>query len=187
MTAPASTDFAALTGTYSIDPAHSRFGFVARHAMVSKVRGSFNDFEGSVVIDGDNPNQSSVTLTLQAASVDTRNETRDGHLRTNDFLEVETYPQITFTSTSISHEGGTDFAVTGDLTIKDVTKTVTIPLEFNGAATDPYGNKRIGFEGTLPIVRSEYNVSFSAPLEGGGLLVSDKITLEFEIEAIKNA
>jgi polyisoprenoid-binding protein YceI len=187
MTATTSTDFSTLTGTYTVDTAHSRFGFVARHAMVTKVRGSFNEFEGSATIDGDNPANSSVTISLDVASVDTRNAQRDGHLRTNDFLDVENYPKITFTSTSITHDGGDDFQVTGDLTVKDVTKSITIPLEFQGSATDPFGNQRIGFEGSTQIQRSDYGVTYNAALETGGVLVSDKITLEFEISAIKSA
>jgi polyisoprenoid-binding protein YceI len=179
------TDFQTLTGTYNIDAAHSRFGFVARHAMVTKVRGAFNEFDGSAVIDGVDPTKSSVNVTLQVASVDTRNEQRDGHLRNNDFLDVENYPVITFKSTSISHEGGNDFAVTGDLTIKDVTKSVTIPLEFQGAAKDPFGNDRIGLEGSVVINRKDWGVSWNAALETGGVLVSEKVTLEFEISAIK--
>jgi polyisoprenoid-binding protein YceI len=187
MTAPSTTtDFATLTVTYTFDPAHSRVGFVARHAMVTKVRGAFNEFEGTAVIDGANPANSSATVTVQVASVDTRNAQRDGHLRTNDFLDVENYPTITFKSTAIAHVGGNDFEVTGDLTIKDVTKTITIPLEFQGAAVDPFGNQRIGFEGSTTIVRSEYGVTYNAALETGGVLVSDKITLEFEISAIKS-
>lgn len=181
------TDFASLTGTYTFDVAHSRIGFVARHAMVTKVRGSFNEFEGSAVIDGTDPSKSSATVTLQVASIDTRNEQRDGHLRTNDFLDAEKYPQITFVSTGIAHSGGNDFEVTGNLTIKDVTKSVTIPLEYQGSATDPYGNHRVGFEGSTDILRSEYGVAFNAVLETGGVLVSDKIVLEFEISAIKSA
>jgi polyisoprenoid-binding protein YceI len=181
------TDFTALTGTYTLDVAHSRLGFVARHAMVTKVRGAFNEFEGTAVIDGTDPSKSSVNITINVDSVDTRNAQRDGHLRTNDFLDIEKFPQITFKSTAIEHDGGHDFNVTGDLTIKDVTKSVTIPLEYQGAAKDPYGNQRIGFEGTLPIVRSEYGINFNAALETGGVLVSDKITLEFEISAIKTA
>jgi polyisoprenoid-binding protein YceI len=183
----ATTTFAPLTGTYTFDPAHTRFGFVARHAMVTKVRGAFNEFEGSAVIDGDDPSKSSVQVTLKVASVDTRNAQRDGHLRTNDFLDVENYPEITFKSTSISHVGGNDFEVIGDLTIKDVTKSVSIPAEFQGSAIDPFGNERIGFEGSTQIVRSEFGVTYNAALETGGVLVSDKITLEFEVSAIKNA
>ena len=148
MTLPPRTDFTALTGTYAIDPAHSRFGFVARHAMVTKVRGQFNDFEGTFTLDGADPAKSSATVTLQVASVDTRNEQRDGHLRTNDFFDAEQLPDHHLHLPAVSHEGGNDFTVTGDLTIKGVTKSITIPLEFQGSATDPFGNERIGFEGS---------------------------------------
>ena len=182
-----STDFTALTGTYTLDPSHSRIGFVARHAMVTKVRGAFNEAEGTATLDGADPSKSSTTITLQVASIDTRNEQRDGHLRTNDFLDAEAFPTITFTSTSVAHEGGMDFEVTGDLTIKNVTKSITIPLEYQGTAKDPYGNDRIGFEGSVAINRSDYGVTYNAALETGGVLVSDKITLEFELSLIKNA
>jgi polyisoprenoid-binding protein YceI len=185
MTATA-TDFRELTGNYTVDAAHSRFGFVARHAMVTKVRGAFNEFDGKAVIDGDRPQNSSVNVTLQVASVDTRNAQRDGHLRTNDFLDADNYPTITFNSTSITHEGATEFVVTGDLTIKDVTKSISIPLEFQGAAKDPFGNDRIGFEGSVVINRKDWGVSWNAALETGGVLVSEKVTLEFEISAIKS-
>lgn len=185
MTSTTTTDFGALTGTYAIDPVHSQIGFTARHAMVTKVRGTFDEFEGTITIDGNDPSKSSAAVTVQVASVNTRNEQRDAHLRTNDFLDLENFPTITFTSTAISHEGGDDFRVTGDLTIKDVTKSVTIPLEFQGSAKDPFGNTRVGFEGSLPINRSDYGVTFNAALETGGVLVSEKITLEFEISAVK--
>ena len=181
------TEFGALTGTYTFDTAHSRVGFVARHAMVTKVRGAFNEFTGQAVVDGDDPAKSSADVTIEVASIDTRNAQRDEHLRTNDFLDVATYPQITFSSTSIAHVGGNDFEVTGDLTIKDVTKSVTIPLEFQGAATDPFGNQRVGFEGGVTINRKDWGVNWNAALETGGVLVSEKITLEFEISAIKSA
>ncbi|HKC27151.1 MAG TPA: YceI family protein [Jatrophihabitans sp.] len=180
------TDFNTLTGTYTVDPSHSRFGFVARHAMVTKVRGSFDEFEGSAVIDGANPANSSVTVTLQVPSINTRNEQRDAHLRTNDFLDAENHPVVTFKSTSIAHEGGDDFVVTGDLTIKGVTKSIEFPLEFQGAATDPFGNNRIGLEGSVVINRKDWGVNWNAALETGGVLVSDKITLEFEISAVRN-
>jgi len=181
------TDFTTLTGTYTIDTAHSRIGFVARHAMVTKVRGAFNDFEGTAVIDGAQPENSSANVTLQVASIDTRNEQRDGHLRTNEFLDAETYPTITFASTGIAHEGGNDFVVTGDLTIKGITKSISFPLEFQGIVKDPWGNDRVGFEGGVVINRKDWGVSWNAALETGGVLVSDKITLEFEISAIKSA
>jgi len=182
--APALTE---LTGTYTLDPAHTRIGFVARHAMVTKVRGAFNEFTGTAVLDGANPGNSTVQVTIQAASIDTRNAQRDGHLRSNDFLAMDEYPQITFTSTGARQVDETTFEVTGDLTIKGVTNTITIPFEFEGAATDPFGNQRVGFEGSVTINRRDYGVTWNAALEGGGVLVSDKVTLEFEISAIKNA
>ncbi|HEV7206867.1 MAG TPA: YceI family protein [Jatrophihabitans sp.] len=187
MTTTTSTEFSTLTGTYTLDPSHSRVGFVARHAMVTKVRGSFNEFDGTATIDGANPSNSAVQVTIQVASIDTRNQQRDDHLRTNDFLDAEKYPTITFASTSISHDGGNDFEVTGDLTIRGVTKSVTLPLEFQGSATDPFGNARVGFEGSLVINRKDWGVTWNAALEAGGVLVSEKITLEFEISAIKSA
>jgi polyisoprenoid-binding protein YceI len=176
-----------LSGTYVLDPAHTRVGFVARHAMVTKVRGQFNEFEGTAVVDGTDLTRSTVQLTIQAASIDTRNEQRDGHLRSNDFLAMEEYPQITFVSTAVETTGPTSFDVTGDLTIKGVTNSVTIPFEFEGAATDPFGNQRVGFEGSVVINRKDYGVTWNAALETGGVLVSEKITLEFEVSAIKAA
>jgi len=176
-----------LSGTYVLDPAHTRVGFVARHAMVTKVRGQFDDFDGTAVIDGADFTKSSVSLTIQVASIDTRNEQRDGHLRSNDFLSMEEYPQITFVSTAVSQTGPTSFEVTGDLTIKGVTNSITIPFEFEGAATDPFGNERVGFDGSVAINRRDYGVTWNATLETGGVLVSEKITLEFEVSAIKQA
>ena len=176
-----------LSGTYVLDPAHTRVGFVARHAMVTKVRGQFNEFEGTALVDGTDLTRSTVQLTIHAASIDTRNEQRDGHLRSNDFLAMEEYPQITFVSTAVETTGPTSFDVTGDLTIKGVTNSVTIPFEFEGAATDPFGNQRVGFEGSVVINRKDYGVTWNAALETGGVLVSEKITLEFEVSAIKAA
>jgi polyisoprenoid-binding protein YceI len=181
------TDFSTLTGTYAIDASHSRFGFVARHAMVTKVRGSFNEFEGTATINGTNPSESSVQVSITVDSIDTRNKQRDDHIRTNDFLDVANHPKITFASTSIEHDGGDDFQVTGDLTIRGVTKSITIPLEFQGSASDPFGNERIGFEGSVVINRKDWGVNWNAALEAGGVLVSEKVTLEFEISAVKSA
>jgi polyisoprenoid-binding protein YceI len=178
---------AGLSGTYVLDPAHTRIGFVARHAMVTKVRGQFNEFEGSGVVDASDFTKSTVTVTIQAASIDTRNEQRDAHLRSNDFLAMEEYPQITFSSTGIQQTGPTSVDLTGDLTVRGVTNTVTIPFEFEGAATDPFGNLRVGFEGSVVINRKDYGVTWNVALETGGVLVSDKITLEFEVSAIKTA
>jgi polyisoprenoid-binding protein YceI len=183
-TAPA---LAELTGTYTLDPAHTRIGFVARHAMVTKVRGAFNEFEGTATIDGTNPAVSHVQVAINAASIDTRNAQRDEHLRSNDFLAMAEYPQITFTSTSVSQTGDDTFEVTGDLTIKGVTNTITVPFEFEGAAKDPFGNERIGFEGSVTINRKDYGITWNAALETGGVLVSEKVTLEFEISAIKTS
>ena len=181
------TTLADLSGTYTLDSAHTRIGFVARHAMVTKVRGQFNEFEGSGVVDATDFTKSTVTVTIQAASIDTRNEQRDAHLRSNDFLAMEEYPQITFTSTGIQQTGPTSVDLTGDLTVRGVTNTVTIPFEFEGAATDPFGNLRVGFEGSVVINRKDFGVTWNVALETGGVLVSDKITLEFEVSAIKTA
>jgi len=183
-TAPA---LAELTGTYTLDPAHTRIGFVARHAMVTKVRGAFNEFEGTATLDGTDPANSGVQVTISAASIDTRNAQRDEHLRGNDFLAMAEYPQITFSSTGVRQAGDATFEVTGDLTIKGVTNSITVPFEFEGAAKDPFGNQRVGFEGSVTINRKDYGITWNAALETGGVLVSDKVTLEFEISAIKNA
>jgi polyisoprenoid-binding protein YceI len=185
MTSATATTLADLSGTYVLDPAHTRVGFVARHAMVTKVRGQFTEFEGSAVIAAGDFSGSTVELTIQAASIDTRNDQRDGHLRSNDFLAMEEYPQITFVSTAVAETGPTSFEVTGDLTIKGVTNSITIPFDYEGAATDPFGNQRVGFEGSVVINRKDYGVTWNATLETGGVLVSEKITLEFEISAIK--
>ncbi len=173
------------TGTYAIDPSHSRIGFVARHAMVTKVRGSFNEFEGTGFFDADHPENSHLELVIQAASIDTRNADRDGHLRSNDFFDMEQYPQITFRSTSVEQTSDSEYRVTGDLTIKGVTKPVTVDFDYTGAAVDPFGNHRLGLEGTTTINRKDWGVSWNAPLEAGGVLVSEKVTLEFEVSAIR--
>lgn len=183
------TDNAALsdiTGDYTVDPAHSRLGFVARHAVVTKVRGQFGDWSADAHIDTANPAASSVTVTINAGSVSTGNADRDGHLSSPDFFDVATYPEWKFVSTDVSRDG-TDWAVTGDLTIKDVTKPVTINFEENGSAKDPYGNIRVGFEGDVTVNRKDWGLTWNAALETGGVLVSEKIKLEFDISAIKNA
>jgi polyisoprenoid-binding protein YceI len=179
------TAVADLSGHYTVDPAHSRLGFVARHAMVTKVRGSFMDFAGSFDIDAPDWSASKAQTTIQVASVDTGNEQRDSHLRANDFFDAPNYPQITFTSTRVEQIAEDTFAVTGDLTIKGTTRPVTIELVYAGSAVDPFGNSRIGFEGTTTINRKDFGVHFNATLDTGGALVSDKITLELDISAIK--
>ena len=155
--------------------------------MITKVRGQFNEFEGSAVVDADDFTKSTAQLTIQAASIDTHNEQRDGHLRSNDFLALEEYPQITFVSTGVRQTGETGLELTGDLSISGVTNSITVPFEFEGAATDPFGNLRVGFEGSVVINRKDYGVSWNAALEAGGVLVSEKVTLEFEVSAIKSA
>jgi len=187
MTVTADSALAQLTGDYAIDPSHSRIGFVARHAMVTKVRGSFNEFEGTAHLDGANPAASTARVVIQAASIDTRNEQRDAHLRSNDFLSLDEFPEVTFVSTSARQVAADAFELTGDLTIKGVTKSVTIPFSYEGSAQDPFGNTRVGFEGSVVINRKDYGVTWNAALETGGVLVSDKITLEFEVSAIKTA
>ncbi|MCF2530829.1 YceI family protein [Yinghuangia soli] len=176
-----------LTGSYTIDPAHTRIGFSARHAMITKVRGAFNDFTGTAYLDGDDPTKSSASVTIQAVSIDTRNEQRDGHLRTNDFLDAPNFPEITFSSTGVERLGDTTYRLIGDLTIKGVPRPISVDFEFEGAARDPYGNVRVGFEGSVVISRKEYGMTWNATLETGGVLVSDKVTLEIEVSAVKDA
>ena len=175
------------TGTYAIDASHSRIGFVARHAMVTKVRGSFNEFTGTGYFDAENPTGSHVELTIQAASIDTRNADRDAHLRSNDFFDMENHPEIRFVSTSVEQTGDATYRVAGDLTIKGVSRPVAVDFEFAGAAVDPFGNHRIGFEGSTTVNRKDWGVNWNAALEAGGVLVSEKVTLEFEVSAIRNA
>lgn len=181
----ASTTFGDLSGHYDLDAAHSRLGFVARHVMVTKVRGSFHEFAGSFDLDTSNWAASTAQVTIQVASIDTGNEQRDGHLRTNDFFDAPNHPQITFTSTQVKQTAEDTFAVTGDLTIKGTTRPVTVDFVYTGSAVDPYGNSRVGFEGSSTIDRTDFGITFNAPLDSGGVLVSDKITLEFDISAIK--
>ena len=171
-------------GTFVIDPTHSEIGFTARHAMVTKVRGSFTEFSGTASSE-ENLNNAQINVEIDVNSVDTRNADRDGHLKTGDFFEVEKFPKITFSSTEVTAKDDETLAVTGDLTIKDVTKSVTIDFEFNGEAVDPFGNTRVGFEGQTTINRKDFGLNFNAALETGGVLVSEKIVLNFDISAIK--
>lgn len=185
--APAGPDLSALTGDYTIDPSHTTIGFVARHAMVTNVKGAFLDFSGTLHLDGTDPSASTASLDVRMDSIDTGNADRDGHLKSADFFRTEEFPAMTFRSTKAEALGGDDYAVTGDLTILGTTRPVTITLEFNGAAKDPFGNERVGFEGKAEILRSEWGLTWNAALETGGVLVSDKIKLNFDISAIKNA
>ena len=176
-----------LTGDYTLDVTHSRIGFVARHAMVTKVRGAFQEFVGTAHLDGADPTKSSAALTIQVASITTGNGQRDEHLRTNDFFDAPTHPEIAFTSTRVEVTGEDSFRMHGDLTIKGITKPVAIDFELTGTAKDPFGNTRVGFDGKAVIKRTDWGVNWNAALETGGVLVSEKITLEFDVSAIKNA
>jgi polyisoprenoid-binding protein YceI len=171
-----------VTGTWVVDPAHSEVGFTVRHLMVSKVRGSFKVFEGTITI-ADNPLDSKVEAGIDASSVDTRDETRDNHLRSSDFFEVEKHPKITFVSTAV-RPAGSDYVVTGDLTIHGVTHSVDLELEFNGVHPDPWGGTRAGFSATTEISRADYGIEFNIRLETGGVVVGDKIKIGIEIEAV---
>ncbi|GAB3059827.1 YceI family protein [Intrasporangium mesophilum] len=172
-----------ISGDYTIDQSHSRIGFSARHAMVTKVRGHFDEFEGTAHVDTANPANSSVSVSINAASVTTGNEQRDGHLKTPDFFDIANYSTITFVSTNVERDGS-EWAITGDLTINGVTKSVTVPFEETGSAKDPFGNTRVGFEGGITIDRTEWNLKFNASLETGGVLVSEKVKLELDVSAI---
>ena len=174
-----------LTGDYSIDVAHTRIGFTARHAMVTSVRGSFQDFEGSAHLDATDPTKSSAKLAIKVASITTGQEQRDAHLRSPDFFDVETYPEITFVSTSAEQLDDDTYRLSGDLTVKDVTRPVSIDFTFNGTAKDPYGNLRAGFEGQASLNRKEWGLTWNTALETGGFLVSDKVKLEFDVSAVK--
>ncbi|GAA4816141.1 YceI family protein [Nocardioides caeni] len=181
-----STALTDITGDYTLDVSHSRLGFVARHAVVTKVRGQFADWNATAHIDTANPAASSVTLSINPASVSTGSADRDGHLQSADFFDVAQFPEWTFVSTEVSRDGD-EWSVTGDLTIKGITKPVTIEFEENGSAKDPFGNVRVGFEGDVTVNRKDWGLTWNAALETGGVLVSEKIKLEFDISAIKNA
>ncbi|MFK8912762.1 YceI family protein, partial [Streptomyces sp. YS-3] len=184
--APVDPALAALTGTYTIDPAHSSIGFTVRHAMVTNVRGSFAEHEGTLTLDGTDPASSAAVIDVTIASVDTGIADRDAHLRSADFFDAEQFPLMTFRSTEAQQLGGDKYRIVGDLTIKDVTRPLAIDLEFNGSATDPYGNQRVGFEGSADILRSDWGLTWNAALETGGVVVSDKVKLTFDISAIKS-
>lgn len=175
-----------LTGEYTIDPSHSRLGFVARHAMVTKVRGAFRDFEGTLHIDAEDPTRSKAKVTIQVASIDTGNPDRDAHLRSNDFFAMDDHPTITFESTAVEKSGDT-YRLSGDLTIRGVTRPVSIDLDFTGVVHDPWGNLRLGFEGSVTINRRDWGLSWNAALDAGGVLISEKVTLELDISAVRSA
>jgi polyisoprenoid-binding protein YceI len=185
--APAGADLSHLTGDYTIDPAHSRIGFTVRHAMVTNVRGEFNEYEGKLHLDGADPSKSTAELVVKVASINTNQAQRDEHLRTGDFFAAETYPEITFRSTSAEQVDEDTYRLHGDLTIKDVTRPVALDLEFTGAATDPYGAERAGFEGGTTVDRTDWGLTYNAALETGGVLIGEKVKLILDISAVKAA
>ena len=175
-----------VTGTWTIDPVHSEVSFVVRHMMVSKVRGRFDKFEGTIETASD-PLQSTVTATVDLSSVNTGNETRDNHIRSEDFFHIEKHPTMTFRSTGIRPEGE-NFLLDGELSLRGVTRPVTFFLEVNGFGPDPYGGTRTGFSATTEINRNEWNVSYNGPIPGAssGMVLSDRVTINLEIEAVLN-
>jgi len=174
---------ATATRTFSVDKAHSETAFQVRH-LVTRVRGRFNDFEGTIEVDEENPAGSSVEVTIQAASVDTSQPDRDAHLRSADFFSVEQFPTLSFKSTGVAARGSDTYQVTGDLTIHGVTRQVVVPVTFLGFAKDPWGNLRAGFEAELTINRKDYGLTWNAALETGGFLVGDEVKISLSVQAI---
>lgn len=172
-------------GTYTIDPAHSKIEAVARHLMVTKVRGHFADYQGTVIVDED-PTRSSVELTMQAVSITTGVEDRDAHLRSPDFLDVENHPTVTFRSTSIK-EAGNSWVLSGDLTIIGKTNPVSLDLQFLGVINDPWGNAKSAFSASGEFNRHDFGLSWNVPLDGGGVLVSETFKLEIEAQLVAQA
>ena len=170
-------------GTYGIDPSHTHAGFAVRHFGLAKVRGQFNEVSGEVVI-ADDPTQSSVSATIAAASFDSRDENRDAHVRSADFLDVEVHPTITFSSTEV-RPAGEAWVVAGDLTIKGVTRQVELTTDFEGAITDPYDMSRIAFSASTEIDRTDYGLDFDARVETGGLVVGKQVRITLEVQAVR--
>ena len=173
-----------LPGTFSLDPSHTHVGFSVRHMMVSKVRGQFAAVTGTVVI-GDDPLASSVEVDVELASIDTRDEARDQHLRSADFLDAESHPTMTYRSTGVSAVGKGRFTVRGDLTVKGVTQPVELEVTYEGTARDPWGNERIGVSATGELDREAFGLTWNQSLETGGVLVGKTVRLEVEAEAIR--
>jgi polyisoprenoid-binding protein YceI len=172
-------------GTWTIDPVHSEVGFTVRHMMVSKVRGRFTAFSGEIVTGAD-PLESSVSAEIALHSIVTGQEQRDAHIRSADFFDVENHPTMTYRSTGL-RQGGDGYIVDGQLTLRGVTKDIPLALELNGFGPDPYGGTRAGFTATAEISRGDFGVSYNAAIEGGGVVVSDKVTIQLEIEAVLKA
>ncbi|MEV5548775.1 YceI family protein [Streptomyces sp. NPDC052309] len=176
----------ALTGRWTIDRPHSRIGFSVRHAMVTTVRGAFADYDSTLYFDGARPSESRADLVIRVASVDTGVEQRDAHLIGPDFFDVRRYPEMVFRSTSTVHEGGESFRMSGDLTIRDVTRPVDLQLDYLGSVVDPFGFERAGFDGTTTIDRTEWGLVYNQRLKAGGSMVSEKVRLQFDISAVRS-
>jgi polyisoprenoid-binding protein YceI len=174
-----------LTGDYQVDPAHSRLGFAAKHAMVASVRGQFKAYSGEVHLDEENPENSWAKVEIDVASVDTGNADRDAHLRTPDFFDIEKFPTITFASTKVANVEDDVFTLIGDLTINGKTNPVAVEFELTGTSNDPWGNFRAGFEGRATVNRRDWGLAWNLALDKGGVLVSEKVKLEFDIAAVK--
>ncbi|PZS13212.1 MAG: hypothetical protein DLM57_17265 [Pseudonocardiales bacterium] len=170
------------TGTWQIDPVHSEVSFSVRHMMVSKVRGHFTEFEATIVT-AEVPTDSSVTASIKLDSISTRNEQRDGHIRSADFFDVEQHPTMTYRSTSLVADGD-GWTVQGELALHGVTKSVPLSLELNGFTADPFGGQRAGFSASTEINRRDFGIDISMPMDGGGVVVGDKIAITIEIEAV---
>ena len=183
----ATSALADVTGDYTVDVQHTRIGLRARHAMVTTVRGAFTEFAGTAHLDSADPPASSVSLRIKAASIDTGTPDRDAHLRSADFLDVDRFPELVFDSTEVEQLDEDTFRVIGDLTIKDVTRPVAVDFTLTGSAPDPFGNTRVGFEGALAIKRSDWGLTWNTPLDTGGVLVSDRIQIEFDVSAVRIA
>jgi len=176
-----------LTGTWDIDPTHSRIGFAAKHAMVTTVRGQFTDYTADVFLDEENPANSKIRLEIQAASVESGTADRDKHLRTGDFFAIEEHPTLVFESTKVEKTDDDVYTLIGDLTINGVTNPVSVDWEVSGATNDPWGNFRAGFEGKATINRRDWGLQWNVGLDKGGVLVGEKVKLEFDISAVKRA
>ena len=184
ITTGTTTGLAMPAGTWTVDPTHTRIGFVARHMMVTKVRGSFAEFTASVEIAED-PFRSSLSAEVRMASIDTGNPDRDQHLRTNDFFDVEQYPTMRLQATGFEQADG-GLRMHADLTIKGVTRPVVFDLEFDGVGQDPWGGTRAGFAATTTINRKEWGIEWNAPLEAGGVLVGEKVLIELDVQLVKS-
>ncbi|MEV7354222.1 MULTISPECIES: YceI family protein [unclassified Kitasatospora] len=184
---PTGPDLAHLTGDWTIDTTHSEVAFSVRHAMVTNVKGRFTEYDGKLHLDGSTPGNSSADLVIKVASIDTNQAQRDEHLRTGDFFAADTYPEIRFRSTSAERLRGDTYRMSGELTIKDTTRPVVLDLEYTGSATDAYGAERVGFEGSAVLDRTEFGLTYNAALETGGVLISEKVKLSFDISAVKAA